>query len=69
MFSKLMKLPLLNIADYEKTDLILFIHCHLYLYSIIVKYMTLKEACYRYQQSQMAYRKRYSLADRKSNYK
>ena len=25
MFSKLMKAPLLNIADYEKTDLILFI--------------------------------------------
>ena len=37
--------------------------------SIIVQYAVLKETCCRYQQSQTAYKKRYSFLDKKSNYK
>ena len=71
MFSKLMKVQLLNITDNEKTDSTLLIQ--IMLITIVsqyhFKYVILKEACFRYQQSLVTYRKQYSLVGRKSNYK
>ena len=61
MFSQLVKMPFLNIKDYNEIDLIQLIHIMLITVSL------LNARSLRYQQSQTSYRKWYPMFDRSQN--